>query len=102
MINLRPDRIPRLSRPAWLGPTVVARVRLFGLLSLLVPTFAGLHYVAREGVPRVEVRFVSRDVPVPIEVGVPIEVLVDRIVERIVYVTVPARESAPPDTQVDA
>ena len=93
MTDVSRARIPRLRRPSWTGPSVVARARLFGLLALLVPTFAGLQYVAREGMPSVEIRFVSRDVPV--EVGVPVEVPVERVVERVVYVPVPLSETAP-------
>jgi hypothetical protein len=60
-------------------------LRLFGLLLLLVPLFAGLQLLIREGVSRVEIRFVSQDVPVL----VPVERIVERVVERIVYVPVP-------------
>ncbi len=66
-------------RPAWIG-----RLRLFGLLALLVPLFAGLQFLVREAVPRIEIRFVSQDVPVNVPVVVPVE----RVVERIVYVEV--------------
>lgn len=65
------------ARPAWM-----ARARLYFLLLLLLPLFAGLQYLVQEGVPRVEIRFVSEDVPVV----VPVERVVDRVVERVVYV----------------
>ena len=76
---------------AWLGrlvatrPGLAARLRLFGLLVLLVPLFAGLQYLIRAGGPRVEIRFVAQDVPIL----VPVERIVERVVERIVYVPVP-------------
>ena len=71
----------RLDHLASAHPDLVARVQLFGLLILLVPLFAGLQHITREGIPRVEVRFVPHDVPVMVPV--------ERIVERIIYVPVP-------------
>ena len=76
----------RLGRFAESRPGLAARLQLFGLLLLLVPLFAGLHYLIGAGVARVEVRVVSQDVPVI----VPVERIVERIVERVVYVPVPA------------
>jgi len=67
------------------------RLRLFGLLALLVPLFAGLQYLVREAVPRVEIRLVSQDVPSSVPVLVP----VDRVVERIVYVPVDRPDTVP-------
>jgi hypothetical protein len=81
----------RLGQLSAAHPGFIARMRLFGLLALLVPLFVGLQGLVREGVPRVEIRFVSQDVPVP--VSVPVEVPVERVVERIVYV--PVDRSAP-------
>jgi hypothetical protein len=78
----------RLGRLAEARPGLVARLQLFGLLLLLVPLFAGLQYVVGEGASRVEIRFVSQDVPVI----VPVERIVERVVERIIYVPVPAEE----------
>jgi hypothetical protein len=72
-----------------------AQLHLFGLLALLVPLFAGLQYVVREAVPRVEIRLVSRDVPAAVPVLVPVEVPVDRVVERIVYVPVDRPDAVP-------
>ena len=66
------------------GPGLRAQLRLYGLLGLLVPVFAGLQTIVHEGVPRVEIRVVSQDAPAPAVVTVP----VDRVVERIVYVPV--------------
>lgn len=78
----RPERLPMDSS------TLTANLRLFGLLALLVPLFAGLQYVVREGVPRVEVRLVPQDVPT--------SVLVERVVERVVYVPVGSEAAVPP------
>ena len=68
---------------------LTAQLRLFGLLTLLVPLFAGLQYVVREGVPRVEVRLVAQDA----QTNVPVE----RVVERVVYVPVMRQASQPSD-----
>lgn len=80
--------IPRAA--LWNAPNAHAafrtQARLFGLLALLVPLFAGLEYLVREAVPRVEIRLVSQDVPAAVPVLVPVEVPVERVVERIVYV----------------
>jgi hypothetical protein len=72
-------------------PGLLARLRLFGLLGLLVALFGGLQALVDEGVPRVEIRFVPREVPVQI----PVEVPIDRVVERIVYVPVPVERTGP-------
>jgi hypothetical protein len=63
---------------------VGSRLRLFALLALLVPLYAGLHSLVRDSVPRVEVRIVPQDVPSSAPVVVPVHVPV----ERIVYVPV--------------
>jgi hypothetical protein len=75
-------------------PGLMARLRLFGLLVLLAPLFAGLHYVIGEGVPRVEVRIVPQDVPIV----VPVERIVEKVVERVIYVPVPVDEPSPAGT----
>jgi hypothetical protein len=75
----------RLGQFAAARPGLVARLRLFGLLILIVPLFAGLQYMIGERFARVEVQFVSQDVPI----FVPVERVVERDVERIVYVPVP-------------
>jgi hypothetical protein len=77
------DRIGQLAAER---PGLMARLRLFGLLVLLTPLFAGLQYAIGEAVPRVEVRFVPQDVPIV----VPVERIVERVVERVIYVPVPA------------
>jgi hypothetical protein len=73
------------------GAAFRTRLRLFGLLALLVPLFAGLQYLVREAVPRVEIRLVSQDVSATVPVLVPVEVLV----ERIVYVQVDRSGTVP-------
>lgn len=60
-----------------------AQVRLYALLVLLLPLFGALQAIADAGIPRVEIRVVSRDVQVPFEV------VVERVVERLVLVPVP-------------
>src|SRR5688572_21729856 len=82
----------RLGRFAATRPGLVARLRLFGLLILLIVLFAGLQYMVGEGTPRVQVRVVPQDVPV----FVPVERIVERVVERPIYVPVPADETATP------
>ena len=72
-----PERLKRLHMDY---SKLTAHLRLFGLLALLVPIFAGLQYIVREGVPRVEVRLVAQDA----QTTVPVE----RVVERVVYVPV--------------
>jgi hypothetical protein len=84
----------RLGRFAATRPGLAARLRLFGLLVLLIVLFVGLQYLVGEGTPRVQVRVVTQDVPV----FVPVERIVERIVERPVYVPVPADEGATPGT----
>lgn len=74
-------------------PDLMARLRLFGLLILLAPMFAGLQYVIG-GVARVEVRFVPQDVPIV----VPVERIVEKVVERVIYVPVPVDETPPAGT----
>jgi hypothetical protein len=79
----------RLARLIERRPGLGARLRLFGLLLLLVPLFAGLQLLVLDGSPP-DVRITSRDVPAL----VPVERIVERVVERIVYVPVPADEPA--------
>lgn len=79
-----------LGRLAATRPGLVARLRLFGLLVVLVVLFFGLQYLVGEGTPRVQVRVVPQDVPV----FVPVE----RVVERPVYVPVPADAASAPET----
>src|SRR5689334_22375153 len=81
----------RVARLMQARPGALARLRLFGLLVLLVALFGGLQALVDEGVPRVEIRFVPREVPIQ----VPVEVPVDRVVERIVYVPVPVEGASP-------
>jgi hypothetical protein len=73
-----------LDRQPWFHSNLLTQLRLFGLLALMIPLFSGLQYIVREGVPRVEVRLVTQDVPTTIAVEVPVE----RVVERVVYVPV--------------
>src|SRR4051812_47805243 len=81
------SHLPRLATS---HPGFSARLRLFGLLTMVVAVFTGLQVIVQEGTPRIEVRIVPRDVPV--EVIVP--VFVERIVERIVYVPIPMTTAA--------
>jgi hypothetical protein len=73
-----------LDQAPWYHSHAVTQLRLFGLVALMIPLFSGLQYIVREGVPRVEVRLVTQDVPTTIAVEVPVE----RVVERVVYVPV--------------
>ena len=82
----------RLGQFATARSGLAARLRLFGLLLLLIVLFAGLRYLVGEGAPRVQVRVVPQDVPV----FVPVERIVERVVERPVYVPVPADSTATP------
>lgn len=68
-----------------------ARLRLFGLLASLVPLFGGLHYLADESAPRVEVRLVAPATASNEVTQAPVE----RVVERIVYVPVERSETTP-------
>ena len=81
----------RLKQSVAAHPGRMGRLRLFGLLALLVPMFGGFQYLVREAVPRIEIRFVSQDVPVNVPVVVPVE----RVVERVVYVPVDRVEAGP-------
>ena len=69
---------------------VGSRLRAFGLLALLVPLFAGLQFLAIESTPRVEVRVVTQ-APTADE---PAQAPAERIVERVVYVSVAKSETA--------
>jgi hypothetical protein len=77
-------------RLAALYPGLSARVRLFGLLILLIPLFAGLQRLVADAEASAEIRLTSREVPVL----VPVERIVERVVERIIYQPVPA-DAAP-------
>jgi len=70
---------------------VGSRLRVFALLALLVPVFAGLHYLALETAPRVEVRVATQEPAVLDSVSAQPE----RVVERVVYVPVAKSETAP-------
>ena len=72
----------RLARLRQVRPTIVAHTRLFVFLTLLVPLFSALQALLDEGVPRVELRIVPRNVTVE----VPVDVVVERIVDRLVLV----------------
>src|SRR3954470_7246091 len=71
----------RLTRIAPPPPGLAARLRLFGLLFLLIPLFAGLQQLVFDAAPRIEQQFISEDPPTPVPV--------ERTVERIIYVPVP-------------
>jgi hypothetical protein len=73
-----------LDQAPWYHSNLMTQLRLFGLLALMIPLFSGLQYIVREGVPRVEVRLVAQDVPTTVAIEVPVE----RVVERVVYVPV--------------
>src|SRR3954452_277650 len=82
-------------------PDLIARLRAYGMVALLVPLFVGLSFASELGIPRIELQFVPREVPFEVPIRVP--VVVERIVERLVYVAVPsARADAgtSPDTAV--
>lgn len=96
MPRISPGAFSGVARLAETRPGLVARLRLFGLLVLLVPVFAGLQTLLEESVPRVEIRIVPRDVPVEVPVQVPVEVPVERVVERVIYVPVPADATSLP------
>src|SRR5688572_27109052 len=66
-------------------PAIVARARLFVFLTMLVPLFGALQALLEEGVPRIEIQIVPRNVTIE----VPVDVVVERIVERMVFVPVP-------------
>ena len=85
-----PERPKRLHMDS---SKLTANLRLFGLLALLVPIFAGLQYIVREGVPRVEVRLVAQDA----QTTVPVE----RVVERVVYVPVGAETAVQPTERIE-
>src|SRR5581483_4631639 len=94
MLQMSRVGVPPLTCLATTRPGLIARLRLFSLLSLIVAVFTGLQLVIAEGTPKVEVRVIPRDVPVE----VPVQVFVERIVERVVYVPVPmaSAEALPP------
>jgi hypothetical protein len=70
-------------------PGLSARLRLFVLLLLLIPLFAGLQRLVTDAEASSEVRFAPREVPVL----VPVERIVERVVERVIYQPVPAEET---------
>lgn len=87
----------RSAKLAHARPTLIARLRLFGLLAVLGPLFAGLNGLVLESVAQVEVRFISAESTQP----APDVVVVERVVDRLVYVPVDnlsvAATSRPPD-----
>jgi hypothetical protein len=82
--------LARLRRLATAHSGLALRLRLFGLLLLLIPLFAGLQRLVTDAVPQIEVQFISDDRPTPVPV--------ERTVERIIYVPVPADETPEPST----
>ncbi|MFN8634674.1 MAG: hypothetical protein U0893_12525 [Chloroflexota bacterium] len=81
----------RLSARAQTG--LPANLRLFALLTVLVPLFGGFQYLAREGVPRV-----VELAPAPAVVeAVPIVVPVEVPVERVVFVPVERLDDSSPN-----
>jgi hypothetical protein len=77
--------VARVRRLARRRPGLAARVRLFGLLLLLIPLFVGLQRLVADAGSSVELRIVPREVPVL----VPVERTVERIIERVTYEPVP-------------
>ena len=73
-------------------PGLSARLRLFVLLLLLIPLFAGLQRLVTDAEASAEVRLAPREVPVL----VPVERIVERVVERVIYQPVPAEETPEP------
>jgi hypothetical protein len=67
------------------------RLRLFGLLAVLVPLFLGLQHLVQESVPQIEVRFIAPDA----QTAGSAPASSDRVVERVVYVPVEKTETAP-------
>jgi hypothetical protein len=76
----------QVSRLSTARPGLAARLRLFGLLLLLIPLFVGLQRLVADAGASVEVRVVPREVPVL----VPVERTVERVIERVTYEAVPA------------
>src|SRR5436190_18701309 len=74
---------------------LASRLRLFGLLALLVPLFAGLQLIARESEPRVEVQTVTVEAPPAVPIVVVADAPVEKVVEHVVYVPVERRDAAP-------
>ena len=58
---------------------------------LLTPLFGALHSVAHDGMPRIEIQIVPRHVTIE----VPVEVVVERFVDRMVYVPIPMASLQP-------
>ena len=73
-------------------PGLAARLRLFGLLLLLIPLFVGLQRLVTDAEAAAEVRLAPGDLPVL----VPVERIVERVVERVVYQPVPAEATPEP------
>ena len=69
-------------------PGLTPQMQFFGLLILLAPLFAGLQHLVGERASTVGVPGLSQSATVT----APPERIVERVVERIVYVTVPADE----------
>lgn len=72
-------------------PGLVAQLRLFALLVLLIPLFVGLQRLVTDAEAAAEVRLGPRETPVL----VPVERIVERVIERVIYEPVPA--DGPPE-----
>src|SRR5690348_9854888 len=77
MREMRSDVLNRSMRLRKARPAFIARARLFLLLTLLTPLFGALESVAADGMPRIEVQIVPRQVTIE----VPVEVVVERFVD---------------------
>jgi hypothetical protein len=88
MLDRRRAIQTQLSRLAAGRPGVAIRLRLFGLLLLLIPLFAGLERLVSDTAPRNGEQFSAE----PAQTPVPVE----RTVERIIYVPVSAEETPRP------
>jgi hypothetical protein len=91
MREMRSDVLNRSMRLRKARPAFIARARLFLLLTLLTPLFGALESVAADGMPRIEVQIVPRQVTIE----VPVEVVVERFVDRMVYVPIPMTSLQP-------
>ena len=87
MLNVRRQNRETSAGPGRVLANVGPRLRLFGLLALMVPLFLGLQYFVQDSVPQIEVRFITPDSP---SAQAPTE----RVVERVVYVPVDRNETA--------
>jgi hypothetical protein len=84
--------LTRLGRLAAARPGLAVRLRLFGLLLLLIPLFAGLERLVSDAAPRAGDQFSAEQAQTPVPV--------ERTVERIIYVPVPAEETPRPSLAV--